>query len=207
VPSTNEPSPGDTFPRHGLFLAVAVVVVASFPIGFWRGAPAVALWVAFALLAAAVLIFWEALRTVLDPAAPGDPLDTDDAGTPSALEARKRAALKALKDIAFERSIGRLSEEDYQELEARYRAEARDAMRAIDEGLGPWLARAEAMLAETAQNALNLEGEGPPADLPPREATLSHDKQCVKCATVNDGDAVFCKKCGARITPEAHDAG
>ena len=220
--STNSP-PRDPLSRHVPAVGAAVVVGAAIPIGLLRGAPTVVLWVAFALLSAAVLIFWEALRTALDPAAPGDDDDTDAEGVPSDLEARKRAALKALKDIEFERAIGRLSEEDHKELDAKYRAEARAAMRAIDEGLGPWLARAESMLddaaavkppeakaeraeakAETtdAKPALSLEKQ--PA--PEKEPVEAKPVACPKCEAANDADAVFCKKCGARVAPEAADA-
>ncbi|MBI5513733.1 MAG: zinc ribbon domain-containing protein [Deltaproteobacteria bacterium] len=177
--------------RHALGV---VVLLGTLPAGLLRGPPAVALWLAFWALGLAVLLFWESLRTALDPAAPGDdPEETD--GAPLELEARKRAALRALKDIAFERSIGRLGEDDYKNLEARYRAEARAAMQAADEGLGPWLARAEAL----------LDGEGPaataaPAAPPPRAPQKG---PCAGCGTPNDADAVFCKKCGRRVAEEA----
>jgi hypothetical protein len=217
VASTNSPAPRDEFARYIPLAAAAVVVGLAVPLGLLRGAPTVVLWVAFALLAAAVLLFWEALRVALDPAAPGDDADLDEEGVPSDLEARKRAALKALRDIEFERSIGRLSEDDHKELEAKYRAEARDAMRAIDEGLGPWLARAEAMLDGAAKGDAPAEK---PVDAPAAAApTVSLEKKpaadapaakagvaCPKCEVANDGDAVFCKKCGTRLAPESADA-
>ncbi|MFO0604572.1 MAG: zinc ribbon domain-containing protein [Polyangiales bacterium] len=216
--STNDPRARDPLARHVPTIAAAVVVGAAVPIGILRGAPTVVLWVAFALLSAAVLIFWEALRTALDPAAPGDDDDTDESGVPSDLEARKRAALKALKDIEFERAIGRLSEEDHKELDAKYRAEARAAMRAIDEGLGPWLSRAESMLDEAVKpaDAKAADVKSADAKLEPEAAkpALSLEKKpdaapslaCPKCEAANDADAVFCKKCGARVAPEAADA-
>ncbi len=211
--STNDPPARDPLARHVPTIAAAVVVGAAVPIGLLRGAPTVVLWVAFALLAAALLIFWEALRTALDPAAPVDDDDLDEAGVPSDLEARKRAALKALKDIEFERSIGRLSEEDHKELDAKYRAEARAAMRAIDEGLGPWLARAESMLDEAVKpaDAKGADAEPEPAAAQPslsleKKPSAAPSLACAKCETANDADAVFCKKCGARVAPEAADA-
>lgn len=215
----------DEFARYVPWAAAAVVVVVAVPIGVLRGAPGVVLWVAFALLAAAVVLFWEAMRTALDPAAPGDEPDADDEGVPSELEARKRAALQALRDIEFERSIGRLSEEDYKELEKKYRAEARAAMQAIDAGLGVWLSRAEAMLAEvetSPTDPLTRSGEGEAKRATPDDGSASkevatepaktdaregrRDESCPKCQTINDADAVFCKKCGTRLTAEADHA-
>ena len=200
--------------RHVALIALATVVVVAVPIGLVKGAPAVVLWFAFALLSGAVLLFWETLRLVLDPAQPGDADDGDDDGAAlAALDARKRAALQALRDLEFERSIGRIGEDDHKALEARYREEARAAMRAIDEGIGPWRARAEAMLAAAAggaeeaaaETAVDLPAEastGPVADAAPVTVTVD----CPKCATANDDDAVFCKRCGERLKPEAADA-
>jgi hypothetical protein len=194
--------------RHVALIALATVVVVAVPIGLVKGAPAVVLGLAFALLSGAVLLFWETLRLVLDPAQPGDADDGDDDGAALAdLDARKRAALQALRDLEFERSIGRIGEEDHKALEARYREEARAAMRAIDEGIGPWRARAEAMLAAAAGGAEATDTETA-VDVPAEASTgpVTVGVDCPKCATANDDDAVFCKRCGERLKPEAADA-
>lgn len=200
--------------RHVALIALATVVVVAVPIGLVKGAPAVVLWFAFALLSGAVLLFWETLRLVLDPAQPGDADEGDDDGAAlAALDGRKRAAVQALRDLEFERSIGRIGEDDHKALEARYREEARAAMRAIDEGIGPWRARAEAMLTAAGGDA---EATGPateedlPAEAVPSPvtvtATAAVTTDCPKCATANDDDAVFCKRCGERLKPEVADA-
>lgn len=198
----------DELARYVPWIGAAVVLAVAIPVGILRGAPAVVLWLAFTALASAVLLFWEAMRTALDPTSAGDATDTDDEGVPAELETRKRAALQALRDIEFERSIGRLSEDDFKALEVKYRDEARAAMRAIDEGLGPWLARAEAMLktveapvdAPTARAEAEAEVEAAAAPAPKREVV------CAKCEATNDDDAVFCKKCGTRVAAEVSDA-
>lgn len=201
--------------RHVALIALATVVVVAVPIGLVKGAPAVVLWFAFALLSGAVLLFWETLRLVLDPAQPGDADDGDDDGAAlAALDARKRAALQALRDLEFERSIGRIGEDDHRALEARYREEARAAMRAIDEGIGPWRARAEAMLTAAAGGAeatetateVDLPAEASTGQVTAAPVTVTASVDCPKCATANDDDAVFCKRCGERLKPEAADA-
>jgi len=187
--------------KHVALIALAVVVAVAIPVGLLKGAPTVVLWLGFSLLAGAVLLFWETLRLLLDPSQPGDAAEGDDDGAAlGALEERKRAALQALRDLEFERSIGRLGEEDHKALEARYREEARAAMRAIDEGIGPWRARAEAMLAaaESAEPAT----EAPAV----AAASAAPAGACPKCQTVNDNDAVFCKRCGHRMKAEVADA-
>ncbi|MFO0651902.1 MAG: zinc ribbon domain-containing protein [Polyangiales bacterium] len=198
----------DELARYVPVIGAAVVVLVAIPVGITRGAPAVALWLAFSALASAVLMFWEALRVTLDPTAPGDEVEIDDEGVPAELDARKKAALQALRDIEFERSIGRLSEEDYKGLEKKYRDEARAAMRAIDEGMGEWLARADEMLDAIGTQSPR-DGASKPAaraDAKEKAPEAKADVRCPRCETANDSDAVFCKKCGTRGSPESADA-
>lgn len=135
--------------RRVPYIIALAMLVGAVVMGVLRGAPAVVLWLAFAMLSGAALLFWETLKVVLDPTAPGDDTaEGDEEGVPAELEARKKAALRALRDIEFERAIQRLSEEDYKGLEKKYRAEARSAMAAIEVGVGPWLKKAEALLEQ-----------------------------------------------------------
>ncbi len=197
----------DELARYVPAIVVAVVAAVAVPLGVTRGAPTVVLWLAFSVLAGAVLLFWESVRLLLDPTAPGDgTAEGTESGVPAELETRKRAALRALRDIEYERAIQRLSEEDYRTLEQKYRAEARAAMRAIDEGLAAWLPRADALLAEAEAGAPNGEVAPPTADTAqPAEPATVTGRACPKCNARNDADAVFCKKCGARVA-EGTDA-
>lgn len=187
---------------------LGVTVLVAIPLGVLRGGATVALWLAFALLASAVLLFWESLRSLIDPSAPVEE-EEDEASRVAAVEARKNSALRALKDIAFERSIGRLGEDDYAELEARYRAEAKEALASIDEGVKAWRDAAEALLDKAERGALGEAEPEPEAshDDPPAPVAAARDgAACEACGTTNDDDAVFCKRCGARVREEATDA-
>ena len=198
----------ERFGRYMALIPVAVVALVAVPIGLAKGAPAVVLWFGFSMFSGAVLLFWETLRLVLDPTRSGDAAEGEDDGAAlGALEERKRAAVQALRDLEFERSIGRLGEEDHRALEARYREEARAAMRAIDEGIGPWRTRAEAMLAE-AELAATPDAAETDAAKPETKATAAPavEAGCPKCQTLNDEDAVFCKRCGHRLKAEVADA-
>ncbi len=201
----------ERFGRYMALIPVAVVALVAVPIGLTKGAPAVVLWFGFSMFTGAVLLFWETLRLVLDPTRSGDAAEGEDDGAAlGALEERKRAAVQALRDLEFERSIGRLGEEDHRALEARYREEARAAMRAIDEGIGPWRTRAEAMLAEAeaAELAVTSDAAKPDAAKSETKATAAPATEagCPKCQTLNDEDAVFCKRCGHRLKAEVADA-
>jgi hypothetical protein len=44
--------------------------------------------------------------------------------------------LRALKDLEYERSVGKIDEQDFMELSEKYRAEARMLLQLVDENLG-----------------------------------------------------------------------
>jgi hypothetical protein len=69
-------------------------------------------------------------------------------GQPSAEEEQKRAVLRALKDLEYERSVGKISDHDYADLSARYREDAKRLIQAVDANLTPARERAEKLLAE-----------------------------------------------------------
>lgn len=190
------------FSRFIPWIAGGIVLAAAVPIGLARGAPAAVLWIAFGALSSGVLLFWEAVRLLVDPTAPGDEAAIgNEEGVPAELEERKRTALRALKDIEFEHAIHRMSDDDYATLKEQYRAEARDAMRAVDEGLGAWLTRADEMLAAVEKGeVVRVRPAAAPA---PGEEAKATTRRCVGCDAVNDSDAVFCKKCGTRMEGKA----
>lgn len=69
-------------------------------------------------------------------------------GAPSKVEEEKRAVLRALKDLEYERGVGKITPEDYAELVAKYRAEAKRLMQSVDDRLGPAREQVEKQLAE-----------------------------------------------------------
>lgn len=195
----------DALARFIPWAVLGVTVLVAIPLGVIRGGATVALWLAFALLASAVLLFWESLRSLIDPSAPVEE-EEDEASRVAAVEARKNSALRALKDIAFERSIGRLGEDDYAELEARYRAEAKEALASIDEGVKAWRDAAEALLDQAERGEAEPEPEASQDEAPAPVAAARDGAACEACGTTNDDDAVFCKRCGARVREEATHA-
>ena len=71
---------------------------------------------------------------------------------PSREEEQKRAVLRALKDLEYERSVGKISPEDYAELQTRYRAEAKRLLQLVDENRADQLRQAEALYEKRRQN-------------------------------------------------------
>lgn len=100
-----------------------------------------------------------------------------------ALEREKRLVLRAIKDLEFDRAMGKISDEDFREMGGRLRVRAAGLIRQLDAGEG-YRQRIEKDLAKRL-------GEEP--------TTGAHARSCPKCATVNDADAKFCKACGQSL--------
>jgi hypothetical protein len=176
-----------------------VSVAAALVMGGIYGVGTALLTLAGGVLLIVISILWASVRTLSGDAA----ITLEEAlalGAPTAAEEQKRAVLQALKDLEFERSVGKIAEPDYQELVARYRTEAKRLLRAVDEDLAPLRDKAAAYVAE------QLGTERPKRSKAPKKAD---DPVCPSCRTENDTDAAFCKKCGAKLgdaTKETRDA-
>ncbi|WP_159397989.1 zinc ribbon domain-containing protein [Sorangium cellulosum] len=244
--------------RHARYVVPLAVLVLAVVAGLLSGPPAVILVLAGGALVGVIAILWASLRVLVGET----PLSGADAyalGAPSAEEEQKQAVLRALKDLEFERSVGKISDEDYAELVAKYRAEAKRLLRLLDAGAQPRRDQVAELVAKRLRRA-GLQGDdGVPAEAAPGEvaaaasalegaaakATSARRKQdgagqaaelerdpepataaegagdkseeaaateagestrasaCAVCGTVNDHDALFCKKCGTRRAPSA----
>ena len=143
------PAPGAESKVGLPVVGLALLLLASVLIGLGLsvGAQAVLLAAASAVLVGIVWLFWASLQALTGRAA----LTLDEAlglAAPSAQEEQKRAALRILKDLDYERSVGKLSEEDYRVLAHHHRQEAKVLLAELDQSLAPMRARAEQMLAE-----------------------------------------------------------
>ncbi len=159
------------------------------------------------LAATALLIAISTLWTSLQIVAGDVPAASEEVtilAAPGAELEQKQALLRALKDLEFERSVGKITDEDYFELRDRYRTRAKAVLQSLDREIQPALARAE----KIADDYLRSKGLGPRSGPdriggaePKPEASSSVDAgvRCPSCSTANDSDAVFCKKCGERI--------
>lgn len=183
--------------RGRAFGALALALLAA-SVGAVLGLGVALLTLAGGVLLGGILLFWSSLQGL----AGETPLTLDEAlslGAPSAEEEQKQAVLRALKDLEYERSVGKISEDDYRELSQRYRSEAKALLHLVDRDLAPSLKKAEALLADR----LGREPKAPVAAAEPeREASSADTSDCPKCQTHNDRDARFCKKCGHALTEE-----
>jgi hypothetical protein len=66
----------------------------------------------------------------------------------------KESVLKSLKDLEFEREVGKLSEEDFRRLDAEFRQRAKQILRALEDDLREHRQKARALLqAELKKSA------------------------------------------------------
>ena len=105
-------------------------------------------------------------------------------------ETRKGMALSALREIQFDRATGKLSDEDYEELNARYTARALEVLRSED---------ADAAMAEPVATG---GGPGDPVEalIADRVRTMQAGAvRCAACGPRPEGDALFCSSCGRSL--------
>jgi hypothetical protein len=70
----------------------------------------------------------------------------------AALLDEKRALLHSLKDLQYEREVGKISPEDFEQLSQTYRRRARQVLQQLDEDIEPY-AREARQLLEQARSA------------------------------------------------------
>jgi len=163
-----------------------------------------------------IAFFWASLRTLGGEAPLAEGFETmsrRQVESPDGAAERKRTALRALKDLELEHSIGKIDDGDFAELSSRYRDDAKAIMREMDRDISPLRARAE----EIAQSYLAKRGalpDGAPAKATTEAAapgivvaqspkTPAPRRTCPSCKVSNESDAEFCKGCGARLSPRA----
>jgi hypothetical protein len=160
--------PTDARQISPLWLVPTGIIIAS-ALATLYGRGSFFLGLAGAALLGAIWVFWRSLQNLTGDA----PLTLEEAvglGAPSAEEERKTAVLRALKDLEYERAVGKIEEDDFQQLSHKYRAEARHLLQVLDEELAPARARAEQLLQDrfteqTANEDPNDEARDSSADL------------------------------------------
>jgi hypothetical protein len=207
--------PWQFFVLAGLGCATAITFVA-------RGQGPIAIVLLSVLMGTAALIGYATLRTVR-PLVAVEEERTVMIGerTRVALEREKLLTLRSIKELEFDRAMGRLSDEDFTEMAGRLRLRAAGLMRQLDSGstyrdqiekdLAKRLGREsdarpkgsrsadqadERRASASEPGASGSERSASPSD---RSASVSGERTCASCQTANDDDAKFCKSCGARL--------
>jgi hypothetical protein len=114
------------------------------------------------------------------------------------LEREKMLALRSIKELEFDRAMGKLSAKDFEEMAGRLRSRAISLIRQLDQGETGYRELIERELSArlATQAPRPRRAAGAPATAP----SLPDANRICACATVNDPDATFCKRCGAKLT-------
>ncbi len=91
---------------------------------------------------------WQSLSLALAGDVPSDAQAQLTLDARQALLNEKEALLQEIRDVTFEHDAGKLSDADYEELNAKLRAQARHVLHELDAGTEAFRAEAEALIAE-----------------------------------------------------------
>ena len=196
--TSTEPQP--TFEPWQLF-TLAGLIGATIAVFMARGeSPAAVIMISLTIFAAAAVGI-AALRTFLPLTQKSATFGPRLLGgrTRAALEREKTLVLRSIKELEFDRAMGKVSEKDFADMGARLRARATRLMRQLDAGAG--------YRSEIEKEITKRIGDAPPAAGSQEQARGGSTEQdppyvagtCASCGTSNDADARFCKHCGHSI--------
>jgi hypothetical protein len=124
------------------------------------------------------------------------------------LEREKMLALRAIKELEFDRAMGKVSEQDFEDMALRLRTRAMGIIRQLDDGRTSYraaierelLARLEPQTTQPSrpQTTQTLQPQTTQTSQPQTTQTTPTSQTC-SCGTANDIDAAFCKRCGTRL--------
>lgn len=133
-------------PQNLLSGWLALTVLTAIVVGVSVGLSVSLLVLAGGALLLVIALFWWSLHSLTGSGA----LTLEEAlsmAAPTAEEEQKRAVLRALKDLELEKSLGKISDEDYTNLSASYRQQAKDLIRALDANVDPLRAEIDELVA------------------------------------------------------------
>ena len=227
VPAEREDATAEVDERRiakGVAIALPVLTVSTaLVVAIVLGPSLSILVLAAGVLLGVIALFWASLRILSGDA----PLPEELAGLDRSshdqdpLAARKLMLVRAIKDLENERALGKLEDEDYEQITQTYRSELKEVLKRIDASVEPYRSRAEAAAREhlvkvgLIDGGFAYRGDQRPAAPAPVLADLITEPTssantiiaeikeprlaCPKCVTSNEIDASFCKKCGASL--------
>lgn len=203
----------------GVFVGVGAVSLLAFTFTIGNGrlsGPGICLALSTATLVWVGRMLFQSARALVATGSEAEELEQKAASgrRRKELEREYQTLKRALKELELDRAMGKISDDDYQELRGRYRERAVRILRQLDQGES-YRTQIDADL-KARRDALGLAAPAPvaaaesaepapaaPANEPEAKPNLSgaasDESQCSACAVRNDSDAVFCKKCGHRL--------
>ena len=170
--------PWQFFVLAGLGCATAVTFLA-------RGQGLTSVLLLSALMAATTLVGIAALRAIRPLVSEHDDRTVAiGQRTRAALEQEKANTLRTIKELEFDRAMGKMSEDDFNEMSVRLRARATRLIKQLDAGTGYRTAIEQDLAKRLSDGAAPATVRG---------------NFCTECGTKNEQDAKFCKNCGHKL--------
>jgi hypothetical protein len=188
---------------------VIALVIAVAAVARWGGIGPFFLFVGVVILLASIAVLWASIQYLATGPADGSPGTSSTVSDAISEDSGddKRYALDAIHDLAEGHSLGKIDDADYAVEMARSREEAKMILRDYVRVVSPFRNAAEAL----ARDHLRKHGFAPGGDgvdspkdpsLSARSVSSRTERSCSSCATANDPDAVFCKRCGVRFAAD-----
>ena len=192
--------PATTGPDHALqpwqFFVLSALGCATAGTFLARGQGVTAIILVSVLMAGAALVGLAALRTFRPlVSSEDDRVAMVGQRTRAALEREKLLTLKTIKELEFDRAMGKLSDGDFQEMSTRLRARAARLMRQLDASSG----FRDQIERDLAKRLGDSAARSKPRYGDDESAKAQPDRVCASCSTANDADARFCKGCGQAL--------
>jgi hypothetical protein len=189
-----QPAAADDSLQPWQFFVLAALACATAVTFVVRGEGVIAVVLLALLMGAVALVGIAALRTFRPlVGAHEDRTSMIGQRTRAALEREKMLTLRSIKELEFDKAMGKLSDEDFRDMSGRLRQRAARLIKQLDAGAG-YRAQVERDLAKRLgpHSAPDIHAS---TALPGSSAT----RACAACSTSNDPDARFCKQCGAQL--------
>jgi len=180
------------------FFVLAALACATAVTFLLRGQGLIPIIMLTVLMGATALVGLASLRAVRPLVAPQeDRVAVVGARTRAALEREKVMTLRAIKELEFDRAMGKVSDDDFGEMSGRLRTRAARLIRQLDAGAG-YRERIELDLAKRLGD-LGAKEKTAPGGAEVTASAARSKRSCAACGTANEADARFCKECGARL--------
>jgi hypothetical protein len=190
--------------RPWQFFTLGALVCATAAVFIIRGTSAENLIFVCLAIFSAALVGLAALHA-LRPLATGETREPEMVGsrTRVALEREKNLLLRSIKELEFDRAMGKVAEGDYEEMVGRLRSRAVRLLQQLDNTSSGYRELIERELAARLVKAGSKESRESKESLESRESEEPKESivagVCNACGTVNDDDAKFCKSCGSKL--------
>ena len=173
------------------FIVLALIAATAAVVMARQSAPENLVLISVTIGAAAAVAF--ALYRVVLPLTAPDGIESEPLHDRlrADLEREKMLTLRSIKELEFDRAMGKVSAQDFDEMAARLRARAIGLMKQLDAGGSAYETLIERDVRARIGKAARRGDMESPAATPDR-----HD--CA-CGVRNDPDARFCKACGSRL--------